>query len=122
MMMMLDSVIELDERLLAFAADVYDLTASLEAVQTSRALGSHLRKAAIHTIIQWNGAGGAEEDGVSRSALQEALRHLEESLYWLRLVQKSAFPPELVQRAGDLAQEAEALAALSRESLRDGLI
>lgn len=112
----MDTNIELRDRLLVFAADVFDLVAQLETTPVGRSVGNQLRRSAVSAGGHWTNTG-IEDDDHLRSIQQNVMNNLQESLYWLKFIRKSHNLPALNKQIETLSEEAEELANLVSKSL-----
>jgi four helix bundle protein len=81
---------DLSERLLSFAADVIKFTVTLNRTAPGRHIASSID--ALLNIIRskYEEACGAESKADFTHKMQLVLKELKESLYWLKLIRKSA--------------------------------
>lgn len=81
---------ELSERLLDFATMVIEAVTKLSKTYVGRHIGNQLMRAATSAGANYEEACGAESRADFIHKMQIVLKELKESLYWLRLVKKSA--------------------------------
>lgn len=81
--------IDLSDRLLGFAALIIELTQNLEKTYTAKHVAGQLMRAATSAGANFEEAraAGSRSDFVHK--IQIILRELRESLYWLRLIERS---------------------------------
>jgi four helix bundle protein len=79
----------LDERLLGFGISIVCLTTQLRANATLRHLSSQLLRSGTSAGANYQEARGAESRADFVHKLQVVLKELRESLYWLRLIERS---------------------------------
>ena len=81
--------IDLSERLLDFAARIIELTQNLEKTYTGKHIAGQLMRAATSAGANYEEARAAESRSYFIHKMQLALKELRESLYWLRLIERS---------------------------------
>ncbi len=80
---------DLSERLLEFAASSIKLTVRLKRTAVGRYIANQLMRAASSSGANYEEACGAESKADFIHKMQLVLKELRESLYWLKLVQRS---------------------------------
>ena len=100
---------DLSERLLNFAANSIKLTVKLKKTAEGRCIANQLMRAASSSGANYEEACGAESKADFVHKMQLVLKELRESLYWLRLVEKSGLIPgkglqPLLDEANELAK------------------
>jgi four helix bundle protein len=101
--------IEMGERLLGFAAGVVKYVSSLEKTYTGRHISGQLMRSATSAGANWEESRGAESHQDFVHKLQIVLKELRESLFWLRLIEKSDLIPVTGEQLQVLLQEAKEL-------------
>ncbi len=99
---------EISERLLDFAASIVNLTTGLNKTNIDRHIGGQLARSATSAGANYEEACGAESRADFIHKLQIVLKELRESLYWLRLIEKSNIMShsalqEYIREANELA-------------------
>ena len=84
---------ELPERFLDFAANIIKLAVGLSKTNVGRHIGGQLERAATSAGANYEEACSAESRADFIHKLQISLKELRESLYWLRLIEKSNLAP-----------------------------
>jgi len=80
----------LSERLLDFAASSIKLTVKLKRTAVGRYMAYQLMRAASSSGANYEDACGAESKADFINKVQLVLKELRESLYWLRLVERTS--------------------------------
>jgi len=80
---------DLSERLLDFAASSIKLTVKLKRTAVGRHLANQLMRAATSSGANYEEACGAESRADFIHKMQLVLKELRESLYWLKLVERT---------------------------------
>jgi len=80
---------DLSERLLEFAASSIKLTVRLKRTAVGRYIANQLMRAASSSGANYEEACGAESKADFIHKMQIVLKELRESLYWLKLVERS---------------------------------
>ncbi|MBO8131555.1 MAG: four helix bundle protein [Candidatus Marinimicrobia bacterium] len=80
---------DLSERLLEFAASSIKLTVRLKRTAVGRYIANQLMRAASSSGANYEEACGAESRADFIDKMQLVLKELRESLYWLKLVERS---------------------------------
>jgi len=106
---------ELSERFLSFAARIIKLVVGLNSAAVGRHIGGQLARSATSAGANYEEACGAESRADFIHKLQIVLKELRESLYWLRLIEKSNLSSATVLQA--LIQEANELANIVGKSV-----
>jgi len=99
---------EISERLLDFAVRIIKLISTLNKTAAGRHIGGQLMRSATSAGANYEEACGAESRADFIHKMQVVLKELRESLYWLRLIEKSAIISEeklklLIQEASELS-------------------
>jgi four helix bundle protein len=99
---------EISERLLDFAASIVKLVAGLNKTNIDRHIGGQLARSATSAGANYEEACGAESRADFIHKLQIVLKELRETIYWLRLIEKSDLQShetlqEFMQEANELA-------------------
>lgn len=81
---------QLSERLLEFAANIILLTRELEKTYAGKHIAGQLVRSATSSGANYEEARGAESRADFVHKMQVVLKELRESLYWLRLIEKSS--------------------------------
>ena len=82
--------LDLSERLLGFAANVIKLTVTLNKTAPGRHIANQLMRSSTSYGANYEEACGAESKADFIHKMQLVLKELKESLYWLKLIRKSA--------------------------------
>ena len=106
---------DLSERLLDFAANVIKLAAALNKTAPGRHIASQLMRSSTSSGANYEEACGAESKADFIHKMQLVLKELKESLYWLKLIRKSALIPD--ERVQPLLSEAEELVRIIAKSI-----
>ncbi|RJP75778.1 MAG: four helix bundle protein [Candidatus Zixiibacteriota bacterium] len=114
---MQNSKVDLGERMLDFAAGIIRLTTLMEKSYTARHISGQLMRSATSAGANWEEAGGAESRPDFIHKQQVALKELRESLFWLRLIEKSGICPQEFQDFGRLKDEARQLTRIVAKSI-----
>lgn len=100
---------DLSDRLLDFAAEIIKLVTQIEKSATGQHISKQLMRSGTSAGANYEEACGAESRADFIHKLQISLKELRESVYWLRLIEKtelilSDYPsfPALLQEAGEL--------------------
>jgi four helix bundle protein len=80
---------DLSERLLEFAASSIKLTVKLKRTAVGRHIANQLMRAATSSGANYEEACGAESKADFIHKMQLVLKELRESLYWLKLLEKT---------------------------------
>jgi four helix bundle protein len=106
---------ELEERFIDFAANVIKFAVGLERNATGRHIGGQLARSATSAGANYEEACSAESRADFIHKMQIVLKELRESLYWIRLVEKTnlALPAKL----HPLSEEANELANIIAKSI-----
>lgn len=81
---------QLSERLLEFAANIILLTRELGKTYAGKHIAGQLVRSATSSGANYEEARGAESRADFVHKMQVVLKELRESLYWLRLIEKSS--------------------------------
>ncbi|MDI6811595.1 MAG: four helix bundle protein [archaeon] len=81
--------IDLSERLLDFAANSIKLTVKLKRTAVGRYIANQLMRAASSSGANYEEACGAESKADFIHKMQLVLKELRESLYWLKLIERT---------------------------------
>ncbi|MBI3815792.1 MAG: four helix bundle protein [Nitrospinae bacterium] len=105
----------LSERLLNFAAEIIKLIIQLNKTAVGRHIGGQLTRSSTSAGANYEEACGAESRSDFIHKMQIVLKELRESLYWLRLIEKS----NLTQASNvePLTQEAKELTNIIAKSV-----
>lgn len=105
----------LSERLLELAVNIIKLTEHLNKTLAGRHIGGQLMRSSTSAGANYEEACGAESRSDFIHKLQITLKELRESLYWLRLIEKSS----LLQSAnlGTVIQEVRELGNIIAKSI-----
>lgn len=80
----------ISERLLDFAAHIIKLVLKLEKTATGRMVGGQLTRSATSAGANYEEACGAESRADFIHKMQIVLKELKESVYWIKLINKSS--------------------------------
>ena len=99
---------ELAERFIDFAANIVRFVIGLEKTAIGRHIGGQLARSATSAGANYEEACGAESRADFIHKMQIVLKELRESLYWMRLIEKTKLSESsnllsLRQEAGELA-------------------
>ncbi len=83
----------LSERLLDFGVDIVRLTVKLNKTMVGRHIGEQLMQSATSSGANYEEACGAESKADFVHKMQLVLKELRESLYWLKLIERSKLIP-----------------------------
>jgi four helix bundle protein len=111
------------ERLLDYAATVVRLIRRFSGSATGRYIGQQLMRASASAGANYNEARAAESRADFIHKLQIALKELRESVYWLRLVERSGLAPAsatepLLEEAGQLVRMTAKSVVTAKRSAR----
>jgi four helix bundle protein len=87
---------KLSERLLDYGAEIVKLTIKLSKTAAGRLIANQLLRCGTSAGANYEEACGAESRADFVHKLQIVLKEIRESLYWLRLIQKSAILNDLI--------------------------
>ena len=106
---------ELEERFIDFAANIVRFVIGLEKTAIGRHIGGQLARSATSAGANYEEACSAESRADFIHKMQIVLKELRESLYWMRLIEKT----KLVQSSNllSLRQEAGELANIVAKSI-----
>ena len=96
----------LHERLLSFAAAVIKLTDKLGATPSSKHIANQLMRSATSAGANYEEACNAESKSDFVQKIQISLKESQETLYWLKLLQKADMIPDSGQKFDNLLSEA----------------
>jgi len=105
--------IDLSERLLDFAANSIKLTVKLKRSAVGRYIANQLMRAASSSGANYEEACGAESKADFIHKMQLVLKELRESLYWLKLVERTDLIWQELQALVDEANELTKIVAKS---------
>ncbi|MBI5181103.1 MAG: four helix bundle protein [Nitrospirae bacterium] len=105
----------ISERLLNFAAEIIKLVAQLSKSSVGRHIGGQLMRASTSAGANYEEACGAESRADFIHKLQIVLKELRETLYWLRLLKKTALISNSTLEA--LIQEGKELTNIIAKSI-----
>ena len=99
---------ELEERFIDFAANIVRFVIGLEKTAIGRHIGGQLARSATSAGANYEEACSAESRADFIHKMQIVLKELRESLYWMRLIEKTKLSESsnllsLRQEAGELA-------------------
>jgi len=99
---------ELEERFIDFAANIVRFVIGLEKTAIGRHIGGQLARSATSAGANYEEACGAESRADFIHKMQIVLKELRESIYWMRLIEKTKLAQSsnllsLRQEAGELA-------------------
>ena len=99
---------ELEERFIDFAANIVRFVIGLEKTAIGRHIGGQLARSATSAGANYEEACSAESRADFIHKMQIVLKELRESLYWMRLIEKTKLAQSsnllsLRQEAGELA-------------------
>jgi len=80
---------QLSDRFLAYAVDIVKITTLMRRSQTGRELAGQLLRSGTSSGANYEEARGAQSRADFLHKLQIVLKELRESLFWLRLIDKS---------------------------------
>ncbi|MHC1623596.1 MAG: four helix bundle protein [Candidatus Methanospirareceae archaeon] len=83
----------LSERLLDFGVNIVRLTVKLNKTAVGRHIGDQLMRSATSSGANYEEACGAESKADFVHKMQLVLKELRESLYWLKLIERSELIP-----------------------------
>ena len=106
---------DLSERLLDFGADIIVLITKLKKTAAGRHVGDQLMRSATSCGANYEEARAAESRADFVHKMQVVLKELRESLYWLRLLKKTA--PLSDDGIQPLLREANELANIFAQSV-----
>jgi four helix bundle protein len=106
---------DLSERLLDFGADIIGLITKLNKTAAGRHIGDQLMRSATSCGANYEEARAAESRADFVHKMQVVLKELRESLYWLRLLKKTA--PLSDDGIQPLLREANELANIFAQSV-----
>ena len=86
---------QLSERFLSYSADVVRITTLLRKTATGREIAGQLLRSGTSSGANYEEARGAQSRADFRHKLQIVLKELRESLFWLRLIDKTQIMKEL---------------------------
>ncbi|MCK4352692.1 four helix bundle protein [candidate division WOR-3 bacterium] len=107
--------VQLEERLLNFAASIIKLAIKLNKTAIGRYIGGQLTHAATSSGANYEEACGAESRSDFIHKMGIVLKELRESLYWLRLIEKSSLISK--ETLTPLLQEAKELSNIIAKSI-----
>ncbi|MDI6885128.1 MAG: four helix bundle protein [archaeon] len=105
----------LSERLLDFGVNIVRLTVKLNKTTVGRHIGDQLMRSATSSGANYEEACGAESKADFVHKMQLVLKELRESLYWLKLIERSKLIPD--ENLQPLLAEAEELVKIVAKTL-----
>ncbi|MDO8886829.1 four helix bundle protein [Candidatus Oleimmundimicrobium sp.] len=106
---------ELSERLLDYGVEIVKLTMKLRKTSAGRQIANQLLRCGTSVGANYEEAGGAQSRADFIHKLQIVLKEIRESLYWLRLIQKSAILKE--QNLTQIIEETKQLSNIIAKSI-----
>ncbi len=106
---------ELSERLLDYGVEIVKLTIKIGKTTTGKVIANQLIRSGTSVGANYEEACGAQSRADFIHKLQIVLKEIRESLYWLRLIQKSAISNE--QGLSKLVEETKQLSNIIAKSI-----